>query len=188
MSSDKKRKVSYDLSAYSSSQFTVVKQTFAKRFHTSSNRLQTPILIDTVKSLRNKRQKEGDTRFFIRYNITDSSEAEIFFNFYEKIVVTHAININPEIKGTEQDQIERKLRLDPVGAKDPGYDDEELYTILTTIQVVLRHQQLHRADQQHQIQIGSVHSSTFIIIRIPSDGTKNSTGKPNGVSKDEVLR
>ena len=67
MPNNKKRKVPYDLSAYNTSRFEVVKKTFAKRFPTSSNKLQSPILIDAVESLRNKRQKQGDTRFFIWY-------------------------------------------------------------------------------------------------------------------------
>ena len=100
MSSSKRRKVQYDLSAYSNNRYEVVKQTFAKRFPTSSSKLQAPVLNDQVEKLRDKRQKEGNTRFFIRYNITDTSEADLFFNFYEKIDVSHTININPEIKGT----------------------------------------------------------------------------------------
>ena len=108
MSSDKKRKVAYDLSVYSNSQYAVVKQTFAKRFPTSSSKLQAPVLIDQVEKLRDTRQKEGNTRFFIRYNITDTSKAELFFNFYEKIAVSRIINVNQEIRGTELDQIQRE--------------------------------------------------------------------------------
>ena len=121
MSSDKKRKVQYDLSAYDTSRYAVVKQTFAKRLPTSSSKLQAPVLIDEMEKVRNTRQKRGDTRFFIRYNITDTTEAETFFNVYEKMAVTCIINTNPEVKGTEQDQIERKLSLDPVGVKDPDH-------------------------------------------------------------------
>ena len=135
MSSDKKRRIQYDLSAWNSSQYAVVKQTFAKRFPTSSSKLQAPVLIDNMEKLRNKRQKEGDTRFFIRYNITNTTEAELFFNVYERMAVTYVINADPEVKGTELDQIQRRLNLDPVGVEDPDYSDEEMYTVHTTVQV-----------------------------------------------------
>ena len=135
MSSDKKRKVQYDLSAYNNNRYAVVKQTFAKRFPTSSSKLQAPVLIDEMEKVRNTRQKEGDTRFFIRYNITDTTEAETFFNSYEKMAVTYIINANSGIQDTELDQIQRRLNLDPVGIKDPDFGDEELYTIHNTIQV-----------------------------------------------------
>ena len=135
MSSTKRRKVQYDLSAYSNNRYEVVKQTFAKRFPTSSSKLQAPVLIDKMEKIRDTRQKEGNTRYFIRYNITDTTEAETFFNTYEKMAVTYTINSNSGIEDTELDQIQRRLILDPVGIKDPDYSDQELYTIHTTIQV-----------------------------------------------------
>jgi len=135
MSSDKRRKIQYDFSAYDTSRYAVVKQKFAKRFPTSSSKLRTPVLIDQMEKVRSKRQKEGNTRFFIRYNITDTTEAETFFNLYEKMAVTYIINTNSGIEDTELDQIQRRLILDPVGIKDPDYSDQELYTIHTTIQV-----------------------------------------------------
>ena len=135
MSSSKRRKVQYDLSAYSNNRYEVVKQTFAKRFPTSSSKLQAPVLIDEMEKVRTARQKAGNTRFFIRYNITDTTEAETFFNSYEKMAVTYTINSNSGIEDTELDQIQRRLHLDPVGIKDPDYSDQELYTIHTTIQV-----------------------------------------------------
>ena len=135
MSSDKRRKVQYDLSAYSNNRYAVVKQTFAKRFPTSSSKLRTPVLIDKMEKVRDTRQKEGDTRFFIRHNITDTTEAETFFNTYERMAITYTLNSSSGIKDTELDQIQRRLNLDPVGIKDPDYGDQELYTIHTTIQV-----------------------------------------------------
>ena len=81
----------------------MLKKTFVQRFPVTSMKLRIRSPVEEVEVFRTKKQKQGKTKYFIRHNITDTSEAEMFFKCYEDFTTTYMINDYSEISGVVQE-------------------------------------------------------------------------------------
>ena len=114
------------MSTYDESQANMVKLSFVERFPVSASKLKQRILADRVEEVREQRKQKGLTKFFIRHNKTDTSEVETFFRNYENFTIFKMMNQANGINDIKLDQLLRRLRVDPIGIKDPDYNDSDL--------------------------------------------------------------
>ena len=83
----------------------MVKLIFVDRFPVSASKVKQRTLSDRVEEVQEQRKQKGLTKFFIRHNKTDTSEAETFFRNYENFTISNMINQANGITDIELDQL-----------------------------------------------------------------------------------
>ena len=121
-----------DMSVYDGIQANVVNLSFVERFPVSASKFKQRTLADRVEEVREKRRKQRLTKFFIRHNKADTSMAETFFKNYENFTISNMMN---QVNGIRDIELHQLLRVDPIGIKDPDYDDSDLYLSRMVMQV-----------------------------------------------------
>mgnify|MGYP003329684383 CR=1 FL=1 len=120
------------MSVYDGIQANVVNLSFVERFPVSASKFKQRTLADRVEEVREKRRKQRLTKFFIRHNKADTSMAETFFKNYENFTISNMMN---QVNGIRDIELHQLLRVDPIGIKDPDYDDSDLYLSRMVMQV-----------------------------------------------------
>ena len=112
---NRRSKLQIDVSGYDGGQLAVTKRTFEERFPLSHQKLTNKTLIPTVEDTREKMKKRGSTRFFIRYLVTTTTEAEAWLKRFEGWYRNNMMNHASELTDTEYGAILDYLIIDPMG-------------------------------------------------------------------------
>ena len=132
----RRQRFQLDLSGYyDGSQASVSKLIFQDKFPIVTRRLKTKTLIPKLEALRDKRQKEGLTRYFIRHQKTTTTETAKFLRNYEVWSMMTMLNNASGLSDLQCTQLYVRLQKDPVGRATPNYHDSVLYTANQTVQV-----------------------------------------------------
>jgi len=132
---NRRSKLHIDVSGYDGSQITVTKRTFEERFPLSHQRLSNKTLIPAVEDTRENMKKRGLTKFFIRYLVTTTTEAEAWLKHFEGWYRNDMMNHASELTDTEHGAILNYLIVDPMGVKPDDTSDAMLYIAEQIMQV-----------------------------------------------------
>ena len=132
---NRRSKLQIDVSGYDGGQLAVTKRTFEERFPLSHQKLTNKTLIPTVEDTREKMKKRGSTRFFIRYLVTTTTEAEAWLKRFEGWYRNNMMNHASELTDTEYGAILDYLIIDSMGDKPEDTSDAMLYVADRIMQV-----------------------------------------------------